>query len=102
MYIPKIYWEYTAKDILVEEWIDGISVGNVEELKKNNFSMVDIVRKITKIFFYQALRDGFFHGDIHTGNIFVLKTGQIALVDFGIMGKLDGNLRKYVDGKISN
>ena len=96
LYIPKIYWEYTAKDILVEEWIDGISVGNVEELKKNNFSMVDIVRKITKIFFYQALRDGFFHGDIHTGNIFVLKTGQIALVDFGIMGKLDGNLRKYV------
>lgn len=96
LYIPKIYWNYMSENVLVEEFIDGISLNNIEEIKASGLDLDQITEKLTKIFFLQILRDGYFHGDMHQGNIFVLKTGQISLVDFGIMGRLSLSLRRYL------
>ncbi len=96
LYIPKVYWNYMTEHVLVEEFLDGISLNKIEELKQKNFNLDKITEKLTKIFFLQILRDGYFHGDMHQGNLFVLKNEQIAFVDFGIMGRLSLSLRKYL------
>ncbi|NBY35436.1 MAG: 2-polyprenylphenol 6-hydroxylase [Alphaproteobacteria bacterium] len=86
--IPKIYWELTSEEIITLEWINGISIYNREKLIKNKLNPDDIAAKIAVIFFNQAYRDGFFHADLHPGNILVKKNGEIALIDFGIIGIL--------------
>lgn len=96
VYIPKVYWSYVSKNILVEEWIDGLKITDIAQIQNNKLSLESITKKITKIFFIQTLQYGFFHGDIHPGNVFVVKTGQIALVDFGIMGRLDAKNQDYL------
>ncbi|UQY80664.1 putative protein kinase UbiB [Candidatus Hepatincola sp. Av] len=96
VYVPKVYWSYVSKNILVEEWIDGFKITDISQIQNNNLSLESITKKITKVFFVQTLQYGFFHGDIHPGNVFVLKTGQIALVDFGIMGRLDEKNQDYL------
>lgn len=86
--IPKVYWALTSHDILTTEWIDGISIYDKNSLQEAGLDIVNISAKIAVMFFGQAYRDGFFHADLHPGNIFVCKDGRIALVDFGIMGRL--------------
>ena len=86
--IPKVYWEATSADILTTEWIDGISIYDKPALQKAGLNIVDISAKIAGMFFGQAYRDGFFHADLHPGNVLVCKDGRIALVDFGIVGRL--------------
>lgn len=86
--IPKVFWEWTSVDILVTDWIDAISIYDKTELKKAKIDNIAASQKIAMMFFNQAYRDGFFHADLHPGNIFVCKDGRIALVDFGIMGRL--------------
>ncbi len=88
IYIPKIYWDLTSADVITLEWIDGISIYDRKKLIKNGLNPEDIAAKIAVIFFNQAYRDGFFHADLHPGNILVKKNGQIALIDFGIIGIL--------------
>ena len=96
IYIPKIYWKYTNQNILIQEWSDGIKIDDIKTLQSHNLDTLQITKKFSEIFFYQTLRDGFFHGDIHSGNIFVLTNGKIAFIDFGIMGKLDNKLKYYI------
>lgn len=86
--IPKVYWDHTSINILTTEWIDGISIYDTTKIQENNLNLNDIAEKIAILFFNQAYRDGYFHADMHPGNIFVMKDGTIALVDFGIMGRL--------------
>lgn len=88
LYIPKIYWNFTTKEIITLEWIDGISIYDTNEMIKNNLNPKEIAAKIAIIFFNQAFRDGFFHADLHPGNILVRKNGSVALIDFGIIGIL--------------
>ncbi|HJK86750.1 MAG TPA: 2-polyprenylphenol 6-hydroxylase [Candidatus Megaira endosymbiont of Nemacystus decipiens] len=86
--IPKIYWEYTSKNILVTEWIDGVSVYDKKALSKLKIDCKKAASSIVNIFFNQAYRDGFFHADFHPGNILLCHDGTIAMVDFGIVGIL--------------
>ena len=88
LHIPRIYWNLTHDDIITLEWIDGISIYDREAIKKLGFDPKDIAAKIAVIFFNQAYRDGFFHADLHPGNILVCPNGKVALVDFGIIGIL--------------
>ncbi|MEY3196947.1 MAG: 2-polyprenylphenol 6-hydroxylase [Pseudomonadota bacterium] len=86
--IPSPYWEYIAENVMVTEWIDGVSVYDSVAIKKAGIDAIEIATKIAIMFFNQAYRDGFFHADLHPGNILVCKDGRIALVDFGIVGRL--------------
>jgi len=88
LHIPRIYWNLTHDDIIALEWIDGVSIYDREAIKKLGFDPKDIAAKIAVIFFNQAYRDGFFHADLHPGNILVCPNGKVALVDFGIIGIL--------------
>lgn len=88
IYIPKVYWKYTARRVLVTEWIDGISIYDRDGLVALGLRPLDIATKVVMMFWEQAYTHGFFHADLHPGNILVRKDGQIALVDFGIMSRL--------------
>ena len=94
--VPKIYWNQTSKKILCLDRIDGISIREVEKLKTQNIDTKKLARNIIQHFLRHAIRDGFFHADMHQGNLFVVKDGIIVPVDFGIMGRLDRKNRKYL------
>ena len=94
--VPKIYWNQTSKRILCLDRIDGVSIREVENLKSLNIDIKKLAKDIIQHFLRHAVRDGFFHADMHQGNLFVAKDGSIIPVDFGIMGRLDKNNRKYL------
>jgi len=94
--VPKIYWNQTSKKILCLDRIDGISIREVENLKSLNINIKKLAKDIIQNFLRHAVRDGFFHADMHPGNLFVAKDGSIVPVDFGIMGRLDKKNRKYL------
>lgn len=86
--IPKIYWEYVSENILVMEWIDAFPVNNIQKLIDLGLDLNLISTKIATMFFNQAFRDGFFHADLHPGNILITKSGKICIIDFGIVSRI--------------
>jgi len=86
--VPKVYWALTTKSVLVTQWIDGISVYDTKSMIDQGIDVTALSKKVAVMFFNQTYRDGFFHADLHPGNIFVTLSGDIAMVDFGIMGRL--------------
>ncbi len=88
-HVPYVVWEYTAQRVLVTERIRGISAGDVAGLQAAGIDLTATMEKAAKAFFNQVFRDGFFHADMHPGNLFVLPDGRLAPVDFGIMGRID-------------
>ncbi|CAK0777082.1 putative protein kinase UbiB [uncultured Gammaproteobacteria bacterium] len=87
--VPKVNWDRTALRVLTLERIHGIKVDETEKLLAAGHNLDDILAKSSAAFFNQVFRDGFFHADLHPGNMFVDATGRIVVVDFGIMGRLD-------------
>ena len=94
--VPKIYWEHTSKKVLCLDKINGIPIREIENLKSLNIDIKKLAKDIIQHFLRHTVRDGFFHADMHQGNLFVTKGGNIVPVDFGIMGRLDKNNRKYL------
>ena len=94
--VPEIYWNYTSKKVLCLEKVEGISIREVENLKSLNIETKDLAKNIIQHFLRHAVRDGFFHADMHQGNLFVTKDSNIVPVDFGIMGRLSKTNRKYL------
>ena len=94
--VPKIYWNFTCKRILCLDKINGIPIRQVQDLKDKKIELDKLARNIIQHFLRQAVRDGFFHADMHQGNLFVNDQGYIIPVDFGIMGRLDKNNKKYL------
>jgi len=94
--VPKIYWNYTTKKVLTLDKVNGISIREHEKLKKLGVDLKNLAENLIQHFLKQAVRDGFFHGDMHQGNLFVDKHGNIIPVDFGIMGRLDKHNRKFL------
>ena len=88
IYTPKIYTKYTSTKILVEEFISGLKVDDIESLKKNDIDPVLIAHNGSKLLFEQIFNFGFFHADPHPGNIFILKDSRIVFIDYGMMGRL--------------
>lgn len=88
-YVPTIDWQRTARRVLVSERIRGISAGDIAGLKAAGIDLTATMEKAARAFFNQVFRDGFFHADMHPGNLFVLPDGRLAPVDFGIMGRID-------------
>lgn len=96
VYIPHIFWQLTSKRVMVQEWIDAIPIYNKESLLKAGIDLHELIKNLAISFFNQAYRDGFFHADIHPGNILVDKKGKIILIDFGIIGYLEPRDRIFV------
>ena len=94
--VPKIFWNLTSKKILVLEYIEGIKIDDLPALKKYNLDINKITNISAEVFFLQVFRDGFFHGDMHPGNIFIDKKGMLIPIDFGIMGRLNSKDRQFL------
>ena len=94
--IPKIYWDLTTKRVLVLEYIEGTKIDDISSLKKQKHNIKKIIEVSTEVFFLQVFRDGFFHGDMHPGNIFIDKNGTLVPIDFGIMGRLKNKDRHFL------
>ena len=95
-YVPKVYWDLTAHQVLTIERIRGIPIGDVAAIRAAGHDTTKIIDIAAVSIFKQVFRDGFFHADLHPGNLFVLPNGDIAAVDFGIMGRLDKQTRIYL------
>jgi len=94
--VPAIDWERTARAVLTLEWIDGTPLSNRAALEARGLDLPALGRALMQTFLRHALRDGFFHADMHPGNLFVDAEGRIAAVDFGIMGRLSPKERRFL------
>ena len=94
--VPAVDWERTAKDVLTLEWIDGTPLSDHAALKDKGFDLPLLGRAVIQTFLRHVLRDGFFHADMHPGNLFVDEEGRIVAVDFGIMGRLGPKERRFL------
>ena len=99
--IPRIFWEYTTSRVLTMAYIDGVKLNDRQKIAALHYDEKTIVASISKALLLQILRDGFFHGDPHPGNIFVLSGGRIAFVDFGIVGNLTPTMKTRFANLIS-
>jgi ubiquinone biosynthesis protein len=94
MRIPQVFWPLTARRVLTIEWIDGTSIADIDALDQRGVDRKALAKLVITIFLKQALHTGFFHADMHQGNLIIDMQGRLALVDFGIMGRLDEGARQ--------
>jgi ubiquinone biosynthesis protein len=94
--VPAVDWSLTAPRVLTLERVGGIGIAERDALLAAGVDLEALVGNLLRIFLLQVFRDGFFHGDMHPGNLFVEPSGTIVAVDFGIMGRLDLASRRYL------
>lgn len=94
--VPRPDWELTARDVLASEWIDGIRLNDRAAIVAAGHDAKALGRSVIQSFLRHAIRDGFFHADMHPGNLFVDPTGTLVGVDFGIMGRLGHRERRFL------
>jgi ubiquinone biosynthesis protein len=94
--VPKVFWELTGKNVLTMERIHGIKIDRLDKLREAGVDTVKIAHLVVDTFFKQVFDFGLFHGDLHSGNIFVISDEKIALVDFGIVGRIDPVMKQYL------
>jgi ubiquinone biosynthesis protein len=94
--VPEVYWDHCNEKIMVMERMNGIPISDIKTLRKNNVDMKMLAKNGVQIFFTQVFRDGFFHADMHPGNIQVAKNGRYIALDFGIMGTLNNEDKHYL------
>jgi ubiquinone biosynthesis protein len=94
--VPHIDWARTSGRVLTSEWIDGTPIRDPAVVEAAGHDPKRIASVVVQSFLTQALRDGFFHADMHPGNLFVDGEGRLVAVDFGIMGRLDPAMRRFL------
>ena len=94
--VPKIIWEASGQRVLTMGWVDGVKASDIEALEKDGHDLSDLATRLLQIFLTLTLRDGFFHADMHQGNLLVQKDGTIVAIDLGICGRLDGDSRRFL------
>ena len=98
--IPEVYWDWCSSEVMVMERMAGTPISQIERLREQNIDVPKLARAGVEIFFTQVFRDGFFHADMHPGNIFVatdaLNHGKYIALDFGIMGTLSETDKSYL------
>ncbi len=94
--VPEIDWQRTAKRVLTLARVEGIPIDQRDDLIKAGHNPRALVETASRAIFHQIFRDGFFHADLHPGNLFVAADGSIHAVDFGIMGRIDATTRRYL------
>lgn len=94
--VPEIDWPRTGKRVMTSEWIDGIPINNHAEIVAAGHDTKMLAAHLIRNLLLQVMRDGFFHADLHQGNLFIDEDSNIVAVDFGIMGRLDRPARRYL------
>ena len=94
--VPTIDWNRTARRVMTMEWIDGIKLADRAALIEAGHDGKALGALLVQAFLRQAIADGFFHADLHQGNLFALPDGRIAAIDFGIMGRIDRRARVWL------
>ncbi|MEO6112956.1 MAG: 2-polyprenylphenol 6-hydroxylase [Sphingomicrobium sp.] len=95
-YVPEIDWKRTARRVLTLEWLDGIKLSKRDELIAAGHDPRILATTLVRAFLRQAVVDGYFHADLHQGNLFALADGRLAAIDFGIMGRIDRRARLWL------
>ncbi len=96
MYFPKVYWQQTSKAVLTMEYIAGVKISDRDTLFAQGLDGKLIARRGADSFLEMVLTHGFFHGDLHPGNILILPDNVICLLDYGIVGRLDAGLKTFL------
>ncbi|MFG1416233.1 2-polyprenylphenol 6-hydroxylase [Xanthobacter sp. V0B-10] len=96
LHVPQVDWNRSGREVLTTEWIDGIKLSDKEALVAAGHDLKEIARIVMQSFLRQAMRDGFFHADMHPGNLFVDAQGRLVVVDCGIMGRLGVKERRFL------
>ncbi len=94
--VPEVYWDYCSTGVMVMQRMHGTPVSHVDALRAQGVDIPKLARAGVEIFFTQVFRDGFFHADMHPGNIFVSPEGKYIALDFGIMGTLTETDQNYL------
>jgi len=94
--VPEVYWDWCNRDVMAMQRIHGIPVNALDRIRAAGIDVPKLAREGVEIFFTQVFRDGFFHADMHPGNIFVNADGRYCGVDFGIMGTLSDEDKGYL------
>lgn len=98
LYIPRIYWQYTAKRVLTMEYIRGVKINDFNALDKEGINKSELAQVLLSVFLRQVLEEGFFHADPHPGNILIRNDGTMVLLDFGMVGRVDKIMKEnFID-----
>jgi len=95
-FVPEIDWSRTSRRVMTLEWIDGIKLTDRKALIAAGHDLKALAAILVRVFLRQAVVDGFFHADLHQGNLFALPDGRLAAIDFGIMGRIDRQARIWL------
>ncbi len=95
-FVPAIDWSRTARRVMTLEWIDGIKLTDRDALVAAGHDLKALAATLVRAFLRQAVVDGFFHADLHQGNLFALPDGRLAAIDFGIMGRINRQARIWL------
>jgi len=96
MHFPRVYWPQSARGVLTMEYVDGVKVTDQASFDRQGLDRILIARRGADAFLEMVLNHGFFHGDLHPGNVLILPGNVICLLDYGIVGRLDENLKTFL------
>ncbi|HAH09515.1 MAG TPA: ubiquinone biosynthesis protein UbiB, partial [Alphaproteobacteria bacterium] len=94
--VPPVDWDRTAQTVMTAEWVEGISLKDRARLIEAGHDLKLLAARVIQTFLRQALNRGFFHADMHPGNLFVDAKGMLVAVDYGITGRLDAAMRRFM------
>ncbi|MEZ5744327.1 MAG: 2-polyprenylphenol 6-hydroxylase [Sphingomonadaceae bacterium] len=94
--IPGIEWDLTSGQVMTIDWIEGTKISDLDALREQGHDLPDLARRLVLAFLGQAINAGYFHADMHQGNLFVQRDGTIAAIDFGIMGRINRKARQWL------
>ncbi|SEN67282.1 ubiquinone biosynthesis protein [Paenibacillus sophorae] len=100
VYIPAIYWDYSSSRVLTMEFVEGITLNRREALLSRGVNLKDTAERLVDIMLRQIFIDGFFHADPHPGNVMMTDSGKLALIDFGMVGRLSEETRDHLSSLI--
>jgi ubiquinone biosynthesis protein len=95
IYVPNVFWEYSTKKVLTMEYVEGVKLNEIDQLKQNGYNVKRLAERLAKAIFHQIFVHGYFHGDPHPGNVLVLPGEIIALIDFGMVGRLTPEMKYH-------
>lgn len=95
IFVPSVHWEYSTKRVMTTDYVNGVKLSDRQQLKRMGLDNKQLAERLATAIFHQVLVDGFFHGDPHPGNVMALPDGRLALIDFGMVGRLSPGTKKH-------